>query len=172
MEDSTHQTLNQTSLFASTFTKAWSLQVKRINEFLESVSNEDLLKEIAPGRNTGVYLLGHLTAVNDGILPLLGFGRKRYPELEKIFISTPDKSGLEYPSVDDLKDYWNDVSETLAGHFQALAPEEWLTRHEAVSAEDFSREPHRNKLNVLISRTTHMSYHLGQLIFLREKSGD
>jgi len=36
----------------------------------------------------------------------------------------------------------------------------------AVSDEDFSKEPHRNKLNVIINRTNHMSYHLGQLILL------
>ena len=32
-----------------------------------------------------------------------------------------------------------------------------------VSDEDFAREPHRNKLNVLISQTNHLSYHPGQL---------
>ncbi|MBA4057537.1 MAG: DinB family protein [Marivirga sp.] len=167
--NSTNQAVPETALFTTTFLKAWTLQVKRINELLESLSNEDLLKEIAPGRNTGIYLLGHLTAVNDGILPLLGFCNKLYPDLEKVFISSPDKSGLSYPSIDELKESWNDVNEKLNQYFNSLAPEEWLTKHEAVSAEDFAKEPHRNKLNVLISRTTHMSYHLGQLIFLTGK---
>lgn len=167
--NSTNQTLPETALFATTFLKAWTQQVRRINELLESISNEDLSKEIAPGRNTGIYLLGHLTAVNDGILPLLGFCNKLYPELEKVFITSPDRSGLSYPSIDELKEYWNDVNEKLNQYLKSLAPEEWLTKHQAVSAEDFITEPHRNKLNVLISRTTHMSYHLGQLIFLTGK---
>jgi len=40
---------------------------------------------------------------------------------------------------------------------------DWLGRHTAVSAEDFANEPLRNKLNVLMGRTIHESYHLGQL---------
>ena len=152
--------------------KAWTLQITRINEFLAATSDDILQKETAPGRNTGVYLLGHLIATNDGLFPLLGFGDKLYPDLGKVFISSPDKSGLQFPTVDTLKKYWSDVSEKLTDHLNNLEPEEWLSRHEAVSPEDFVKEPYRNKLNVIISRTTHMSYHLGQLIYLKEKSAE
>jgi uncharacterized damage-inducible protein DinB len=163
------QTSSDNTLFVNTFLKAWATQVTRINEFLESVTDEELLKEIAPGKNSGIYLLGHLTAVNDGIIPLLGLGKRLYPQLEQIFVSSPDKSGKEFPSIDKIKSYWNDVNEHLIQHFSQLEPEEWLTRHEAISAEDYAREPHRNKLNVLIHRTTHLGYHLGQMVFLKEK---
>ena len=33
--------------------------------------------------------------------------------------------------------------------------------------EDFIKEPHRNKLNVLLTRTTHLAYHAGQLALLK-----
>jgi hypothetical protein len=36
-----------------------------------------------------------------------------------------------------------------------------------VSPEDFAKEPHRNRLNVLISRTNHMANHIGQLLLLK-----
>ena len=39
-------------------------------------------------------------------------------------------------------------------------------KHTAVSEEDFSKEPHRNKLNIVISRTSHLQYHTGQLVLL------
>lgn len=42
-------------------------------------------------------------------------------------------------------------------------------KHSAVSEEDFAKEPHRNKLNLLLNRTNHLSYHHGQLVFLKEK---
>jgi len=164
-----NQTSSDNALFAKTFLKAWTTHVSRINEFLESVTDEDLLKEIAPGKNSGIYLLGHLTAVNDGIIPLLGFGKKLYPQLEQIFVSSPDKSGHEFPAVPELKKYWNKVNEHLIEHFNLLEPEEWLTRHEAISDEDFAKEPHRNKLNVLIYRIAHLDYHLGQLVLLKKK---
>lgn len=43
-----NQTSSDNALFAKTFIKAWITQITRINEFLESVTDEDLLKEIAP----------------------------------------------------------------------------------------------------------------------------
>jgi hypothetical protein len=38
-----------------------------------------------------------------------------------------------------------------------------LRRHNAVSEEDYAKDPTRNRLAVLLSRTNHMSYHLGQI---------
>jgi hypothetical protein len=51
----------------------------------------------------------------------------------------------------------------------SLKPNDWLDRHNAISAEDFKNEPHRNKLNILLIRTSHIAYHLGQLTFLRSQ---
>jgi hypothetical protein len=36
---------------------------------------------------------------------------------------------------------------------------DWFSRHMLVSPEDFAKEPHRNKLNVIINRTNHMANH-------------
>lgn len=167
MNSSDQQYSPDPALFVRTMLKAWETQVKRMNDFFDSVSDDELMQEVAPGRNTGAYLLGHLTAVNDGIMPLLGLGQKLYPHLEKTFISTPDKSGLEFPPLKELRQYWNDVNEELIEHLLRLEPAEWLAKHAAVSAEDFAKEPHRNRLNVIITRTTHMHYHLGQLILMK-----
>ena len=165
-----NNTIDSTAtVFANTYVKAFATQVTRINDFLANVSDEDLARETAPGRNTGIYLLGHLAASNDGILVLLGASGKLYPQLEKLFLTSPDHSGAAYPTVQELKKYWNDVNAKLQAHFATLTPEEWLTRHTAVSEEDFAKEPHRNKLSIIVSRTTHLSYHLGQLVYLKRK---
>ncbi|RRA98602.1 DinB family protein [Larkinella rosea] len=145
---------------------AWDTQTKRITTLLDKLSDEALLAEVAPGRNRGIYLLGHLIAVNDGMLPLLGFGDKLYPQLATGFITTPDKSGIEFPTVSELRSYWHTLNATLSQHIEALQPEDWFAKHTAVTDEDFARDPIRNKLNVLINRTNHQSYHLGQLVFL------
>jgi hypothetical protein len=55
----------------------------------------------------------------------------------------------------------------LQEHFDTLSTEQWFQRHTAVSEVDFEKEPHRNKLNVLLSRTSHIAYHLGQLVLLK-----
>ena len=59
---------------------SWTTQVTRITDLVASLSESDLQKEIAPGKNTGIYILGHLVAVHDALLPLLGFGARLYPK--------------------------------------------------------------------------------------------
>ena len=148
---------------------AWETYTKRFNKLLDTLTDEQLLSETAPGRNRGIYLVGHIVAVNDAMLPILGFGEKLYPQLEQVFLTNPDQSGLEMPSIGELKKYRDEINAKLSYHIGQLQPAEWFTKHEAVSTEDFAKEPHRNKLNILINRTNHLSYHLGQLAFLVKK---
>jgi hypothetical protein len=160
---------NGTALFVTTVLKNWSLQATRVNELIEGLSDEDLAKEVAPGRNTGIYLLGHLVAVHDGIRPLLGLGEKRYPEFEAMFIRSADTPNAEYPSLAVLRKYWTEVNTDLWNHFSTISPEDWLSRHTAVTPEVFANEPHRNKINIVLNRTGHLAYHHGQLVFLKKK---
>jgi len=163
------ETLSDNKLMISMLLKAWTAHVSKVNELLESLSDETLAKPVAPGKNTGTYLVGHLAAVHDALFPLLNFGERLYPQLEKPFVKSPDNSGHEFPPVAELKRCLNDINHVLSEKFSQLEPEEWLSRHTAVSEEDFAKEPHRNKLNVLISRTNHLSYHWGQLVLLKPK---
>lgn len=166
------QTINEapeTKLFIKMVLDAWETHNIRFNKLMETLSDVQLLSEVAPGRNRGIYLIGHLVAVNDAILPLLGFGEKLYPQLENIFLSNPDQSGLEMPSTNELRKYNHEINAKLSFQIGQLQPAEWFTRHSVVSAEDFVREPHRNKLNILINRTNHLSYHLGQLALLGKR---
>ena len=160
---------DQIELVVKTATSAWEAQNTRVNKLLDSLSEEKWLSEIAPGKNRGIYLLGHLAAVNDNLIPLLGFGEKLYPQLTPVFLSNPDKSGLASPSLDELKQYWNKINTTLSENINRMKRAEWFERHTSVSAEDFAKEPHRNKLSVILNRTTHQSYHVGQLILLQSK---
>ena len=156
----------QPALFVKMVLSAWRLQNKIVNELLDKIPDEQLLKETAPGRNTGIYLLGHFAAINDNLFKLLGLGERLHEELDDIFIDNPDKSGKAMPTVETLKQYWNEINTKLSDHFDKMQPEEWFEKHNSISAEDFAKEPHRNKLNVIITRTVHQGYHLGQMIYL------
>lgn len=158
----------QTDLTIKILSDAWNAELKRTNVLLNELTDEQLSNEVSGGRNTGVYILGHLAAVHDALFPLLAIGEKLYPQLEEVFIKNPEKSGLEKPSVEELRNYWNEVNTKLAEHFNQFTPEEWFQKHTSVSEEDFKKEPHRNRLNVLVSRTNHLSYHRGQLVFLKK----
>jgi len=145
---------------------AWDTQIARVTKLIDALSDEQLSADTAPGRNSGTYLLGHLIAVNDNILALMGWSAKLYPDLEIVFLKNPDKSGLPVPSLTTLRQYWKDINATISKHISEMSPDDWFTRHTAVSEDDFAKEPHRNKLNIILSRTTHTSSHLGQLIYL------
>lgn len=159
---------NKTELVIKMVLDAWNIELKRTNTLLNELTDDQLSKEVSPGRNTGVYLLGHLVAVHDALFPLLGLGKKMHPHLEDIFIINPDKSGLPKTSINDLRNLWNEVNSKLSEHFNQFTPEEWFQKHTSVNEEDFTKEPHRNRLNVVISRTNHLSYHHGQLAFLKK----
>jgi hypothetical protein len=144
----------------------WNAQIKNFDNALNALTDEQLQKEIAPGKNRGIYLLGHLIAVHDDMITLLGFGNKLYPEINEMFKS-PDRSVIEIPSAKELRSKWVKMNEVLSQQINDLKEEDWFQKHTAVSAEDFIKEPHRNKLNIIITRTSHLSYHLGQFILLK-----
>jgi hypothetical protein len=148
----------------------WNSTLARTSAVLKDVSDEEMMHEASPGRNTGIYLLGHLIAVHDRMLPLLGLGAQHYPELGDIFLDNPDKSGKAMPPVAELRAKWDEINGALATAFGTLQPSDWLGKHTSVSEEDFAKQPHRNRLNVLLSRTIHLAEHYGQLIFLKRKA--
>jgi len=159
--------VNRDDLFIKMILHAWDLNVKRTTKAFNGFSDEELFIEIAPGKNRVIYLLGHLVAVHDMMLPLLGLGERNYPQLDEAFINSPDKEIADLPTVQELRIYWNDINMILEGYFKNLTSDGWLARHTAVSEEDFAKEPHRNRLSIVISRTNHLSYHLGQIILAK-----
>ena len=148
---------------------AWNNEIKATNTLLDKLTDEQLMHEVAPARNRGIYLLGHLTAVHDRMLTLLRFQDAMHPELSKPFLEEADKAVADLPSASQLREQWKTVNATLTDHMSRLPAAEWFTRHATISEADFAKEPHRNRLNVLLSRTSHLAYHRGQLVLLSSK---
>lgn len=146
----------------------WNGSVKSFDELLSSLSDEQLESETAPGKNRGIYLLGHLIAVHDAMLILLGMGEKLYPELYEPFIVSADRATADIPSVKQLREFLAVQNDFMKKKFDETSVEEWFEPHTAVSREDFMKEPNRNKLNIILTRTTHLAYHTGQMILLRK----
>ena len=144
--------------------KVWKAQIDRADNLFRDLSSEDVLREIAPGRNRLLYLWGHLTAIHDAMLPLLGLGERLHPEFDVAFVSNPDKSRAAVPSLEQVRQAWNSVNGELSRGFERMSWSDWLQRHSAVSAEDFATDAWRNRFAILLSRTNHLSYHLGQAV--------
>lgn len=160
--------MNKEDLFVKMVLHAWDLNNKRVTKTFDSLNDEQLLDEIAPAKNRVIYLLGHLAAVHDMMLPLLGLGERQYTQLDEAFVDNPDREIADLPSPEQLRAHWLNINEVLAKQFASLTAADWFTRHSMVSEEDFAKEPHRNKLSVVISRTNHASYHLGQIVLVKK----
>src|SRR6202162_1462931 len=90
--------------------KVWKTQIDRADKLFGSLSSEELLREIAPGRNRLFYLWGHLTATHDAMLPLLGLGERLHLEFDVAFIATPDKAQAVIPSHEQVRQAWKTVN--------------------------------------------------------------
>ena len=144
--------------------KVWKAQIERADKLFRSLSSDDVLREIAPGKNRLLYLWGHLTAIHDAMLPLLGMGERLYPEFDVAFVSNPDKSQAAIPSHEQVRQAWETVNGELSKGFENMSWSDWVQRHAAVSEEDFAKDTSRNRFAILLSRTNHLSYHLGQAV--------
>jgi hypothetical protein len=159
--------MNTTETAVKMVLDRWNASIKNCDTLFNSLADEQLQKEIVPNKNRGIYLLGHLIAVHDDMIRLLDLGDKLYPELFEPFIKSPDKEVAEIPTVASLREFWNTQNEVLSQKINSLSTEDWFQKHTAVSAEDFAKEPHRNKLNIIITRTSHLQYHIGQMVLLK-----
>lgn len=152
------------TMLADVALRTWKQNADRVVKFFANQTEDQLQREVAPGRNRLIYILGHLVAVNDALLPLLGFGPRLHPDLDEVFVKSPDRAVATLPSGEDLKRFWTEVDEALSRHFASLTPAQWVEKHASVSTEAFAREPHRNRFNVLLSRIGHMQQHMGQAV--------
>ena len=147
--------------------RVWKFNVERAEKLFGALSPEQLEQEVAPGKNRLIYLWGHLAAVNDRLLPLLGIGERLHPEFDGMFISNRDQSVALTVSKQSLKTAWQEINQKLWEGFSKFSDSDWAQRHTAVSKQDFEREPHRNRFGVLLGRTAHLAYHLGQAALAR-----
>jgi hypothetical protein len=154
-------------LMSTTAVNTWKLVIGRFDKGIASLTGEQLQQQVAPGRNRLLYLVGHLTAVHDRMFSLLNIGERLHPELDDIYITNPDKTHPDPLSAADLKQAWTEVNAKLTAAFEKLTPQEWLQKHTAVSDEDFAKDPTRNRLAILLSRTSHAAFHSGQAVLVK-----
>jgi hypothetical protein len=152
---------------ASAAVNSWKLVISRLDAGIAALSDEQLQRQVAPGKNRLQYIVGHLTAVHDRMFPLLGLGERLYPQLDEIYVTNPDGKLADPLSGAELKKAWSEVNSKLTAAFEGLSAQDWLQKHTAVSDEDFAKDPSRNRLAVLLSRTNHASFHAGQAVLVK-----
>jgi hypothetical protein len=154
-------------MLAKVAVDSWKLVIGRLDKGVEPLNDEQLQQRVAPGKNRLMYLVGHLTAVHDRMFPMLGLGERLYPQLDEVYLTNPDGTLADPMSGAELKAAWSEVNGKLTAAFEALTAVQWLEKHGAVSEEEFAKEPWRNRLAVLLSRTNHASFHAGQAVLVK-----
>src|ERR1700735_4994566 len=129
-------------IFVKMALDGWYSQVSATSNLFNKLTDEQLMQEVSPGRNRGIYLLGHLIAVHDMMLPLLFLGDAQYPQLHTIFVHSPDKAVADLPPLTELRAQWTAQNEKITALFASLTADEWFTRHASISPEDFEKKPH------------------------------
>ena len=158
--------MTQEELMVQTALAGWKQWTDRLEKGLAARQDESLEQTVAPGKNRIRYIVGHLAAVNDRILPSLGMERL-HPELDAAFLDNPDGKLPDTIPAAELKRMLLEVDAAVTARLEALQPGEWLERHAMVSAEDFAKEPLRNRLALVLSRTSHVAMHVGQLVLVK-----
>lgn len=159
--------MNTETLLVNTAIAHWKLVLGRFESSIAKLTDDQLQQQIAPGKNRLVYLVGHLAAVHDRMFALLGIGERLHPELDAPYLTNPDRTLPDPVSPSEVRTLMNEINAALTAAFEKLTPEEWLRPHTAVSVDDFSKEPLRNRLAVLLSRTSHAAFHTGQAILIK-----
>src|SRR5258705_9020822 len=131
--------------FIDSALRGWKSNVERADKLFGDLSPGQLEQEVAPGKNRLIYLWGHLAAVNDALLPLLGIGERLHPELDGMFISNPDKSVQLTVSGQSLKAAWQEINQKLWEGFSKFSAADWVHRHTAGWEKDLKGRPHRNQ---------------------------
>ncbi|ASU33725.1 DinB family protein [Mucilaginibacter xinganensis] len=158
--------MNQQKIFVQMALHSWNTQLARAEKIFSSFSEAAFYLPVAPGKNRVIYLYGHLAAYHDALKETLGIGKRTEPEFAAIFLQNPDDSDAVMPSITELKKYWELVHSELNELFANTSEDDWFKRHNAMTDEDFEKDPSRNRLSVLLNRANHIAYHIGQVILV------
>ena|ERR1700683_241415 len=154
-------------ILSITILNSWKQVISRFDKTLGELTDEQLQRQVAPGKNRLLYLLGHLTAVHDRMFPLLDLGERLHPELDDTYITNSDGALDDPLPASELRKAWAEVNYKLTVAFERFTLQGWLQKHTAVSDEDFAKDLTRNRLAVVMNRTNHASYHSGQAVLAK-----
>lgn len=141
----------------------WNMYNNRMQKVFETITEENYYKPIMANGNSPSWIMGHLADTDDALLELFGIGNRKHPELKTIYHHERGTNQSGHLSKTDLMTKWKSITAELDKAFKSWSENEWLNRHTSVNEEDFKKEPHRNKLNVMLSRVGHRASHLGQI---------
>ncbi len=156
---------------SETLFHVWQLTTSWINGNLKILSNEDLIESIIPGKNHGVWILGHLIESEDELSTFLGKGSMLFPSYLELFGQGSKLQPVDlYPSLEELRSHWKNVvskNETILKEMKDTELEEPHCQRSENDPNDFFQ----TKGRCIAIWSLHQMYHNGQLAILISKAG-
>jgi len=158
---------NKTSQY---FAQQFGMVTEWINWLLKDLTDEDLRTELSPGKNHGIWILGHLIASDDDFSLFMGTGNPVYPEIQELFgqgskLQSPDK----YPDVKSLRVKWDEICEKNRKIYSQLKDEDFEKPHAMI--KNYDTDYFKTKGRVIMAWQIHQAYHAGQLAVLASHLG-
>ncbi len=159
---------------SNTISKRFAEQFEEMADWVSGninpLTDEELKMEIAPGKNHGVWLLGHLIASDDDFSVFMQKGDLLYPEYYEMFGQGSKLQPVEnYPPIPLLREQWKKVVEKNKKIYAELQDEELEEPHGRM--KDPEKDFFKTKQRIIIFWQLHQMYHAGQLGVLVTKAG-
>jgi hypothetical protein len=142
-----------------------------VNMYLDAIKDDELMIEIVPGRNHGIWILGHLIASDDDLSLYINKEPMLYPELQELFKQGSTLQDInKYPPIPELREKWKKVCEKNEKLFSQITDEMLDQYHEMITG-DPEKDYFKTKEVVIINWTLHQIHMAGQLALLLGKAG-
>lgn len=161
---------NMNNSLSKQFSRQYAMMVEWVNGTIDPLSDDEFKMEITPGKNHGVWLLGHLVTSDDDFSMFMGKGDQMFPQYYDLFgqgskLLPPG----EYPPVSELKNAWKKVCEKNRKIYSGLTDDELGEPHALV--KDIEKDYFKTKDRVISAWHLHQLYHAGQLGIIVAQSG-
>lgn len=152
--------------------KQFELHDKLFNNVLEGIEDPKGSEQLTDQVNHLQWIAGHLTNAHYGIAMRMGFSDLKFPYWELYTDTTlpppsnrPINAATKYPSLTEIKKYWNDLSPVFN---KALSK---FTDEQLAAGIPFPVPTGNTLLDFFNFIASHDSYHIGQMSIIRKYLG-
>jgi hypothetical protein len=152
------------------FLQQWRVMAGWTSGTINALNDEDLREELSPGKNHGVWILGHLIESEDELSVFLGKEPFLFPEYETLFGQGSKLLPVgDYPSAVILREQWKAVLAKNERILSQMTDAEWDEPHARLKEgeDDFFK----TKGRCIGIWNLHQNYHNGQLASLLARAG-
>ncbi len=158
------------NILSKQFQRQYEMMVEWVNGTIDPLTDDEFKMEIYPGKNHGVWLLGHLVTSDDDFSMFMGKGEVMFPEYYEVFgqgskLLPPE----EYPPVSELRSAWKKVCEKNRKIYSELTDDELQLPHALV--KNIDKDYFKTKERVIMAWHLHQLYHAGQLGIIISQAG-